>query len=281
MNFGGASQCGDFATREFGTRASRSRAIFYGVCALLFALSAAATIVACVSMSTMGDMPMPGDWTMSMMWMPMCGHTWPGIAVSFVGMWVVMMIAMMLPSLAPVLWRYGEALGRAGHARAGLMTLLAGVGYFAVWAALGAALFALGATLAALEMQIPAVSRAVPVVAGVIVLSAGALQLTAWKAHYLRCCRQAAPYRLHALPTRAVAAMQYGVRLGVHCCFCCASLTALLVVSGVMELRAMAAVTVAITLERVAPRGEFIARGFGFVIVGAGLFMIVRAASLV
>ncbi len=75
------------------------------------------------------------------------------------------------------------------------MTLLAGVGYFAVWAALGAALFALGATLAALEMQMPAVSRAVPVVAGVIVLGAGALQLTAWKAHYLRCCRHAAPYR--------------------------------------------------------------------------------------
>ncbi len=75
--------------------------------------------------------------------------------------------------------------------------------------------------------------------------------------------------------------MQYGVRLGVHCCFCCASLTAVLAVSGLMDLRAMAAVTVAITLERAAPRGEFIARGFGFVIIGAGLFMIVRAASLV
>jgi len=71
------------------------------------------------------------------------------------------------------------------------------------------------------------------------------------------------------------------VRLGLHCCACCASLTAVLAVIGVMDLRAMAAVTAAITLERVAPHGEFIARGIGFVVIGAGLFMIVRATSLV
>ncbi|MDP9649478.1 DUF2182 domain-containing protein [Paraburkholderia caledonica] len=276
-----ASRCGDFATQYLDMRAPRSRAFFYGVCALLFAVCAAATLIACGSMSTMDDMPMPGGWAMSMTWMPMCGRTWPGVAARFVGMWVVMMIAMMLPSLAPVLWHYDEALRRAGHARAALMTLLAGVGYFAVWAALGTALFVFGATLAALEMRMPAVSRVVPVAAGVIVLSAGALQLTALKARYLRCCRHAAQSGLHALPTRAVAAIRYGVRLGLHCCACCASLTAVLAVAGVMDLRAMAAVTAAITLERVAPHGEFIARGIGFVVIGAGLFMLVRAASLV
>ncbi|MGC2042174.1 MAG: DUF2182 domain-containing protein, partial [Paraburkholderia caledonica] len=143
-----ASRCGDFATQYLDMRAPRSRAFFYGVCALLFAVCAAATLIACGSMSTMGDMPMPGGWAMSMTWMPMCGRSWPGVAARFVGMWVVMMIAMMLPSLAPVLWRYDEALRRAGHARAALMTLLAGVGYFAVWAALGTALFVFGATLA-------------------------------------------------------------------------------------------------------------------------------------
>jgi predicted metal-binding membrane protein len=57
-------------------------------------------------------------------------------------------------------------------------------------------------------------------------------------------------------------------------------LTAVLSVAGVMDLRAMAAVTVAITLERVAPHGELFARGIGFVTIGAGLFMIARAASL-
>jgi hypothetical protein len=42
-------------------------------------------------------MPMPGGWTMSMAWMRMPGQTWPGAAASFLGMWVVMMVAMMLP----------------------------------------------------------------------------------------------------------------------------------------------------------------------------------------
>ena len=67
-------------------------------------------------MSAMGEMPMPGGWTMSMAWMRMPGQTWPGAAASFLGMWVVMMVAMMLPSLVPMLWRYRQARtrGRAG-----------------------------------------------------------------------------------------------------------------------------------------------------------------------
>jgi len=71
---------------------------FLGVSALLFAATAALTIVWRASMSAMGEMPMPGGWTMSMAWMPMCGQTWPGATASFLDMWVVMMVAMMLPS---------------------------------------------------------------------------------------------------------------------------------------------------------------------------------------
>jgi predicted metal-binding membrane protein len=92
-----------------------SERAFFGVSALLFAASAAVTVVWCASMSAMGEMPMPGGWTMSMAWMPMCGQTWPGAAASFLGMWVVMMAAMMLPSLVPKLWRYRQAV--AGQAR--------------------------------------------------------------------------------------------------------------------------------------------------------------------
>ena len=47
----------------------------------------------------MCEMPVPGGRTMSMAWMPMHGQTWPVAAASFLGMWVVMMVAMMLPSL--------------------------------------------------------------------------------------------------------------------------------------------------------------------------------------
>ena len=162
-----------------------------GVSALLFAVSAAVTIVWCTSMSAMGGMPMPGGWTMSMAWMRMPGQTWPGAAASFLGMWVVMMVAMMLPSLVPMLQRYRQAVGGTGETRLGLLTAIVGAGYFFVWTVFGMAVFPLGAALAEIEMQQPALARAVPIAVGAVVLIAGFLQFTAWKARHLACCREA------------------------------------------------------------------------------------------
>src|SRR5579863_83363 len=89
----------------------------------------------CGTMSTasveaaMDAMPMPGG-TMSMAWMPMCGQSWIGAAASFLRMWTVMMVVMMLPSLAPRLWRYRRSVGRAGGVASVLLTLLVAGGYF-------------------------------------------------------------------------------------------------------------------------------------------------------
>ena len=94
-----------------------------------------------------GGMPMPGGWTMSMVWMRMPGQTWPGAAASFLGMWAVMMTAMMLPSLVPVLWRYHQADSATGDL--GRLTALVGLGYFVVWTMIGTAAFPLGVALAA------------------------------------------------------------------------------------------------------------------------------------
>src|SRR5262249_10022749 len=99
-------------------------------------------------------------------------------------------------------------------------------------------------------------------------------QFTRWKAHQLACCRDAP-----ALPTNARAALRHGLRLGLRCSYCCAGLTAILLVVGVMDLRAMAVVTAAITLERLAPAGERVARAFGPGVVAAGVFRIARATG--
>src|SRR5258708_24441137 len=104
-------------------------------------------------------------------------------------------------------------------------------------------------------MQLPALARAVPTAVGVVVLIAGALQFTAWKAHHLACCREA-PRHVRTLPADAGTAWRHGLRLGLHCSYCCAGLTAILLVAGVMDLRAMAVETAAITVERLAPPGE-------------------------
>jgi len=226
----------------------------------------------------MGEMPMPGGWTMSMAWMRMPGQTWPGAAASFLRMWVVMMVAMMLPSLVPMLWRYRQAVGRTGETRLGPLTALVGAGYFLVWTVFGMTVFPIGLALAAVEMQQPALARAVPVAVGVVVLIAGTLQFTAWKAHHLACCRET-PGRGHTLSADAGTAWRDGLRLGLHCSYCCAGLTAILLVNGIMDVHAMAVVTAAITIERLAPSGERAARAIGAVVVAAGLFLIARAAG--
>ena len=256
-----------------------SQQAFLGTSALFFAVSAALTIAWCGSMSAMGKMPMPGGWAMSMAWMRMPGQTWTGAAVSFLAMWVVMMAAMMLPSLVPMLWRYRQAVGWTGESRLAGLTALVGLGYFFVWTLFGLAVFALGVTLAAVEMRLPLLAHAVPIATGAVVLFAGALQFSAWKIHHLACCRKA-PGRGATLPADTGTAWRHGVRFGFHCGLSCANLTAILLAIGVMDLRAMAAVTAAITAERLAPAGERVTRAIGAVIVGAGLLLIVRAVRL-
>ena len=77
-------------------------------------------------------------------------------AASFLGMWVGTMVAMMLPSQVPMLWRYRQAVGRTGETRLGRLTALVGAGYFFVWTVFGMAAFPLGVALAAVEMEEPA-----------------------------------------------------------------------------------------------------------------------------
>ena len=255
-----------------------SQQAFFGTSALLFAASAALTTVCCGSMSAMGEMPMPGGWTMSMAWMLMPGQTWLGAAVSFVGMWVVMMVAMMLPSLVPTLWRYRQAVGKAGDVRLSWLTALVGIGYFFVWTAFGVVVFPLGAALAEIEMQQPALARVVPIAVGVVVVIAGSLQFSAWKAHHLACCREPSG-REPTLPADAATAWRHGLRIGLHCIYGCAGFTAILLVIGIMDLRVMALVTALITAERLASNGERVARTIGIVVVGVGLLLIARATA--
>jgi predicted metal-binding membrane protein len=239
---------------------------------------AAATVLWCLSMSAMGETPMPGAWGVSATWRPLCGRTWAGVAASFVGMWVVMMVAMMMPSLVPALWRFRQAVAdRVGEIRLGCLTLLVGAGYFLVWTGAGLAAFGVGTVLTLLEMRLPAMARAVPPATGLVVLSAGALQFTRWKARCLARCHEAPGCRM-VLSGGMASAWRYGLRLGLRCSYACVGLTATLLVLGVMDLRVMTGVTAAMTAERLAPGGEHGARCVGAVLIGLAVLLIARAA---
>src|SRR5689334_7026991 len=93
--------------------------------AALLLLAAAGTVVWCGPMADMPGMPMPGGWTMTMAWMHIPGQTWWAAGATFIGMWSLMMVAMMLPVLAPVLRRVEGPVAPVA------------AGYFAVWTLLG------------------------------------------------------------------------------------------------------------------------------------------------
>jgi predicted metal-binding membrane protein len=267
---------GDFGVVDLAAQAgiARDRA-FLGTSALLFVASAAGTIYSCGSMSA--GMPMAGGWTMSMAWMRMPGQTWLGAAGSFLGMWLVMMVAMMLPSLVAMLLSYRWAV-RTGSdaARLGRLTALVGAGYFFVWAVFGAVAYPLGVVLAAAEMRWPALARSVPIATGVVLLLAGCLQLTPWKLRQLQCCRDA-PACGAPVQSERRTALRHGLRLGLHCALCCSAFMMVLLVTDVMNLGAMGMVATAITVERLAPRPLAAARASGVVVVAAGALMIARA----
>ena len=250
---------------------------FLETSALLFAASAIATVLWCRRMS--GGMPMPGGWTMSMAWMKMPGQSWLGAAITFMGMWLVMMIAMMLPSLVPTLSVYRRSIRGSGETYVAWLTVLASAGYFFIWTVFGAIAYSAALVLVAAEMRWPIFARSVPAVIGAVLLLAGLIQLTAWKGRELARCRNASACD-PSLSLGARNAWGHGLCLGVHCCMCCSGFMMLLLVTGVMRLSATAIVAAAITVERLAPRPERAARVTGAVIIAAGVLMVSRALAM-
>jgi predicted metal-binding membrane protein len=185
-------------------------------------------------------------------------------AAAFLGLWTVMMAAMMLPGMAPIGALYaGEGPGTTARA-AGLVT-----GYLIAWTAFG--LLALVASIAAARLADRSDSAAAWV-AGVLLVAAGAYQLSPLKDRCLAVCRSP----LHLLmragayrgPLRHVRA---GLHHGAYCVGCCWSLMLALLVLGVMDLRWMAAFTAAIVLEKVWRHGRKVALAMGVALVVLGL----------
>jgi predicted metal-binding membrane protein len=207
--------------------------------------------------------------------MSMPQQTWCLAAAGYLGMWMAMMVPMMLPSLVPALSRFRRSVRGADGIHLHGLAALVGVGYFVIWAVLGAAAYAAGAAVVAVEMRWGEVAQWLPVGAGVVLLVAGGVQFSSWKARQLALCREGSGCGCPPAPT-ALSAWQHGLRLGVRCSLCCGSLMLALLAIGMMDLAAMAAVTVAISAERLAPAPVRVARVAGVAIVVVGVLTIAR-----
>jgi predicted metal-binding membrane protein len=223
-----------------------------------------------------GGMQMPGHWAMSMAWMRMPGQSWAGSYLSFTFMWLVMMVAMMLPSLVPNLVKYRGRVAYFDDARAAALTAMVAAGYFAVWTCIGATAYPFGVAVAAQAMQSAPIARSEPFAAGAALVFAGWFQCSKGKTRQLERCRAAATC-CTKLPRGMADAWRHGLRLGADCGLCCCGLMIALLALGVMNLAAMIAIAAAITVERVAERPMLPARLAGILLIALGSLALLGA----
>jgi predicted metal-binding membrane protein len=169
---------------------------------------------------------------------------------------------------------YRRRSGALSVTRLDRLTCWVSLGYFAVWIGVGVLVY-FGTLLADLATQLESVRRCISITTGLIVTAAGCIQVSNYKMNHLRRCRVVS-YR--ALPSAAWGATEHGIGLGLACFRTCFNLMAVLLAAGVMNLKAMVALTAAIGIERIRSIPVFAARLTGAVIIVIGMFMIVHAS---
>jgi predicted metal-binding membrane protein len=258
------------ANDRAGTVTLRSNSpLLYLIILLIFVCAAGATLYFNYSMS--GGMPMPGNWTMSMMWMSMGGKL--KAAAMFIVMWLAMMIAMMLPSSVPMLLLYRRVAAFRGEQHLAQATFALGSGYFFVWALFGVAAYLIGVIITQGAMHSAAFSRTLPLTAGLVLCAAGIYQLTPWKSACLRHCRDPLTLISQHLRQGPSGALRVGIHHGALCAGCCWALMLIQLVLGVMNLTVMVTVAVVIAVEKLLPRGEWLAKAAGLAAILAGVII--------
>jgi predicted metal-binding membrane protein len=213
------------------------------------------------TMTQMGDMLMPmssGPWT--------AAH-----ATVMLTMWVVMMMAMMLPSAMPMILLYASiARGyRAKGQDVGSVAVFVSA-YALVWATFSVAATALQFALERLAVLSPMMALSSTAVAGALLIAAGVYQWTPWKQACLRHCRSPLEFVLTQWRAGIWGAFEMGLRHGAYCLGCCWMLMLLLFVGGIMSLGWIAGLALLVLVEKLAPLEGWSSRGVGLVLVAWG-----------
>lgn len=247
--------------------------------AALTALTVAAWLYLLHLASAMSDMAMPDMPTMPGMAMAMPSmHAWGWIEVGvLVVMWTVMMIAMMTPAVAPMILMFSTIhRRRTAEGRPAVPTAIFILGYLVIWAiySVFAALAQVGLHVAAMLSSTMAATN--PLLAGGLLIAAGVFQWTPLKRACLAACRSPLSFLMTDWREGRAGALVMGLRHGLYCLGCCWALMALLFVAGVMNLLWVAAIAVAVLVEKVVPRGALVGRLAGVVLVAAGMLLVAR-----
>lgn len=236
----------------------RERPLVMGALLLVIALAWAYLLAGAGTLQEMGGMLMPmpaGPWS-------------PGQALLMLVMWAVMMVAMMLPSAAPMILLYGSIARQRGAAGAELVgSLLFASGYVTLWAAFSVAAVALQFGLEAAALLSPMMRASSPLLAGALLVAGGVYQWTPLKQGCLRHCRSPLEFVLTQWREGWRGAFLMGLRHGSYCLGCCWLLMLLLFVGGVMNLLWVAGLAAYVLVEKLAPRGQWTGRASGLLLI--------------
>ena len=199
----------------------------------------------------------------------------------FAGIWVTMMAAMMLPSVAPMVLLFARISDeRRSRGRAFVPTWVFLAGYLGAWTAYGLAAYGLFRLVTAFGTDWLAWNRAGPYVTGGAIAAAGLYQLTPLKEVCLRHCRGPMHYVLHGWRDGRLGALRMGAEHGLFCVGCCWGLMVALFALGVMSLFWMAVVAAVIFAEKVVPYGLRLSRVFAVALVALGIWIAAAPGSV-
>ena len=189
-------------------------------------------------------------------------------------MWAVMMVAMMVPSAAPMILIFARVDRSQGTGRTYTATTLFALGYVLVWAAFSVAATAMQWGLQNAALLSPMMVSTSTILGGILFIAAGVYQWTPLKYACLKHCRSPMAFIMgHWRPGRS-GAFRMGLGHGAFCLGCCGFVMGLLFVGGVMNLAWVAAITVFVVAEKLVPKGEWVARAGGVAMVAAGIYLV-------
>jgi predicted metal-binding membrane protein len=200
----------------------------------------------------------------------------------YLGVWVTMMAAMMLPSVAPmvlVFSRVSRERARLGRA-AFVPTWIFVAGYLAVWTAYGLLAYGVFRLVKSLDPGFLAWDEQGPYVAGGAVIAAGLYQLTPLKEVCLRHCRTPLHYIFGGWKEGRLGAIRMGAEHGAYCVGCCWGLMVVLFAVGVMSLFWMAVIAGVIFVEKIFPYGLRLARLVAVGLIAFGIWIAVSPSSV-
>lgn len=208
----------------------------------------------------------------SMGGMVMASDPTPGVLAGTAFMWIVMMLAMMLPAMAPVLVQYARlaAMETTGAALALRVTLF-GAGYFALWGGVSVVLAGMQLAFARTDFFTMGGTLATPLAAGGLMIVAGVWQFTPVKDVCLAHCRRPLAYLIAHWREGMRGAFPMGAGHGAYCVGCCVALMGLMFVFGAMNVAWMAIIALWFVAEKIAPGADRWTRPVGAALVVSGI----------